>query len=296
MCVIWGIPYLLIRISVRELSPASLVLARTVVAALVLLPLALARGEVRAVLLRWRWVLVFAIIEIAVPWVLLSSAERRISSSLAGLLIAAVPLVGVVIAISTSARERFGLANAAGLALGLVGVGAIVGLDLGGTSARALVEMAFVAICYAVGPAILTRYLSGLPMLGVISVSLAIAALVYVPIAAFSFPAHVPSAGVLASVATLAVVCTALAFVLFFALIAEAGPVRATIITYVNPAVALTLGVLLLHEPFTVGAGVGFALILAGSFLSTRRRPVARRETARAALERESPAARVATP
>jgi len=246
----------------------------------VLLPVALARGEVRAVLLRWRWVLVFAIIEIAVPWVLLSSAERRISSSLAGLLIAAVPLVGVVIAISTSARERFGLANAAGLALGLVGVGAIVGLDLGGTSARALVEMAFVAICYAVGPAILTRYLTGLPMLGVISVSLAIAALVYVPIAAFSFPAHVPSAGVLASVATLAVVCTALAFVLFFALIAEIGPVRATVITYVNPAVAAVLGVTALSERFTAGMGIGFALVLAGSVLATSAAPRRLREVA----------------
>jgi len=269
MCVIWGIPYLLIRVAVRDLSPASLVLARTGIAALLLVPIALARDEVRPVLRRWRPVLAFAVIEIAVPWVLLSSAEKRLSSSLAGLLIAAVPLVGAVIARTTGGRDRFGVVNVGGLFLGLAGVAAIVGLDLGGANARSLVEIAFVAICYATGPAILSRYLGGLPMLGVISVSLAVTALAYAPIAAFSFPTRTPSASVLASVAALAVICTALAFLLFFALIAEIGPVRATVITYVNPAVAAVLGVGILGERFTPGMGIGFALVLAGSVLAT---------------------------
>ena len=271
MCVIWGIPYLLIRVAVEELSPATLVLARTVVAALLLLPIAAFRRELRVLLPYWLPVLAFAAIEIAVPWVLLGAAEQEISSSLTGLLLAAVPIVGVVIARTTGARERLGLQSGVGLLLGLVGVAAIVGLNLKGASAVPLAEIGLVAICYAVGPVILQRWLSGLPALGVIATSLGVTAVVFAPIAAFSLPEQMPSTTVVGSVLGLAVVCTAVAFLLFFALIAEVGPVRATVITYVNPAVAAVLGVALLDERFTPGMGVGFALVLAGSVLATRR-------------------------
>jgi drug/metabolite transporter (DMT)-like permease len=272
MCVIWGIPYLLIRVAVEELSPAALVLGRTAVGALLLLPIAFFRRDLRGLLPFWLPLLAFAAIEIALPWVLLGAAEQRVSSSLTGLLIAAVPLVGAVIARTTGDRERLGLQSAIGLAVGLAGVAAIVGLNLEGTSAVSLAEIFLVAVCYAVGPAILQRWLAGLPALGVISVSLGLTALAYAPIAAFSLPEQAPSAKVVLSVLALAVVCTALAFLLFFALIAEIGPVRATVITYVNPAVAAVLGVALLDERFTVGMGVGFVLVLAGSVLATRRR------------------------
>jgi drug/metabolite transporter (DMT)-like permease len=124
-----------------------------------------------------------------------------------------------------------------------------------------------------VGPAILQGWLSDLPSLGVIAASLGLVALVYVPIAVFSFPTQVPRASVVASIVGLALVCTALAFVLFFELIAEAGPVRATVITYINPAVAAVLGVTVLSEAFTAGMGIGFALVLAGSVLATRAPP-----------------------
>jgi drug/metabolite transporter (DMT)-like permease len=271
MCVIWGIPYLLIRVAVRDLSPAVLVFARTGGAALLLLPIAAARRELAPVLRARVPVLAFALVEIAIPWVLLSSAERRISSSLSGLLIAAVPLVGALIARTTGARDRLGLTNTAGLLLGLGGVAALVGLDLGTLNAFALVEVAFVVAGYAIGPAILAKHLGGVPALGVIAVSLTLTAIVYAPIAAFSLPRRSPTAGELASVGVLIVVCTALAFLLFFALISEIGPVRATVITYVNPAVAVALGVGLLGEHFTAGMGVGFVLILAGSLLATRR-------------------------
>jgi drug/metabolite transporter (DMT)-like permease len=264
MCVIWGIPYLLIRVAVRDLSPSMLVLSRTALAALLLLPLAAARGELRPVLRYWPALLAFAAVEIAIPWVLLAAAEQRVSSSLTGLLIAAVPLVGVAIAWRTGGRERPGAASAAGLLLG------IVGLDVHGVSALALVEIAAVAVCYAVGPVILQRGLAHLPALGVIALALGATALVYLPAAFFDAPDHWPRASVDLSVVTLAVVCTAVAFVFFFALIAEIGPVRATVITYVNPAVAAVLGVAILGERFTLGMGVGFALVLAGSILATR--------------------------
>jgi drug/metabolite transporter (DMT)-like permease len=270
MCVIWGIPYLLIRVAVREVTPATLVFLRTAVSAALLLPLAAHRGELRPVFLRWRMVAVFAVIEIAVPWVLLSSAERRVSSSLAALLIAATPFVGVALAVATG-TERFDTRRLVGFAVGLVGVAAIVGLDLGHTSGVGLVEMAGVVVCYATGPWLLSRYLSDLPSLGVIASSLALTALVYAPIAALQLPGSLPSGRVIASIATLALVCTALAFVLFFELVAEGGPVRGNLITYVNPAVAAILGVLVLDERFTVGMGVGFVLVLTGSVAAAGR-------------------------
>jgi drug/metabolite transporter (DMT)-like permease len=270
MCVVWGIPYLLIRVAVREVTPATLVFLRTGISTLILLPLALHRSELRPILARWRGVGIFAVIEIAIPWLLLSSAERRVSSSLAALLIAATPFVGVALAVA-SGTERFDRRRLTGLFIGIVGVAAIVGLDLGNTSGVGLVEMAGVVVCYATGPWILARYLRDLPSLGVISSSLALTAVVYLPIAALQAPSALPSGNVIASIATLALVCTALAFVLFFELIAEGGPVRGNLITYVNPAVAAILGVLVLDERFTVGMGVGFVLVLAGSVLAAAR-------------------------
>jgi len=272
MCVIWGVPYYFIRIAVRELTPATLVFFRTGGAALVLLPVAIARGGLRSLRQRWLPVLAFAVVEIGLPWLLLASAEERLSSSLTGLLIAAVPLVGVLISLRLANGERFGSTGIAGLLLGLAGVGAIVGLDLHATSILSLAEVGGVAVCYAVGPAILSRYLADLPAVAVIAVSLVLCCAAYAPVAAFQLPAALPRSGVVASVVVLALVCTALAFLLFFALIAEVGPVRATVITYINPAVAAVLGVAALGERFTAGMAVGFVLVLVGSGLATRRR------------------------
>jgi drug/metabolite transporter (DMT)-like permease len=270
MCVLWGVPYLLIKVAVDDVTPAMLVLARTGIAALLLLPIAAARSELRVLLPYWRPILAFAAIEIALPWVLLGSAETRISSSLTALLISAVPLVGTGIALVTVPRERLTRDRGLGLALGMIGVAFIVGLGIEGASAVAIVEVLTVAVCYAVGPVILQRWLSDLPPLGVIAASLGVSALVYVPITAMTGAGSAPSTDALASILALAVVCTAIAFLVFFALIAEIGPVRATVITYVNPAVAAVLGVVVLGEHFTAGMGIGFVLVLAGSVLATR--------------------------
>jgi drug/metabolite transporter (DMT)-like permease len=270
MCVIWGIPYLLIKVAVEDVSPAMLVLARTGIAALLLLPIAAARAELRPILAHWRAVLAFAAIEIAIPWVLLGAAETELSSSLTGLLIAAVPLIGTLIALRTGTRERLSVGRAAGLLLGLAGVASIVGLSIEGASLVPLAEIALVAVCYAVGPLILQRWLSNLPALGVVAIALALTAVAYVPITALSGAGETPSPTAAGAIGALAVVCTALAFLLFFALIAEIGPVRATVITYVNPAVAAVLGVAILSEDFTAGMGIGFALVLVGSVLATR--------------------------
>ncbi len=271
MCVIWGIPYLLIRVAVGEISPAMLVFVRTGLAALILLPIALTRGGLGVIGKRWPALLAFAVVEVAAPWFFLASAEQHITSALAGLLISAVPLVGLVIALGFGNRQQMGLANLSGLLLGLVGVALIVGLNLGASNVTALVEMAVVVVGYALGPAILARYLTGIPAVTVNGVALALCCVAYAPVAALQWPHAIPSLPVVGAVAVLAVVCTALAFLLFFALIAEIGPVRATVITYINPAVAGLLGVAVLHENLTLGMGLGFVLVLAGSTLATRR-------------------------
>jgi drug/metabolite transporter (DMT)-like permease len=268
--VIWGIPYLLIKVAVRDLSPAALVFFRTTLGAVVLLPLSLRPGQLRPLLARWRPFVLYTAVEIALPWFLLSDAERRISSSLTGLLIAAVPLVGAALAAVSGGRERLDARRMAGLVLGLVGVAALLGLDVGGGELSAVGKMAVVVLCYAVGPLIIARKLADVPSMPVVTASLALCAAGYAPFALAQLPDAWPRGEVVAAVAILGVVCTALAFLVFFELIAEVGPVRATVVTYVNPAVAVALGVTLLHEPLTVGTCIGFALILAGSFLATR--------------------------
>lgn len=273
MSVIWGIPYLFIKVAVAEISPATLVFSRTALAALILLPVALLRGDLRPVLQRWRWVAAFALIEVALPWVSLGSAEQRLSSSLTGLLVAGVPLVGTVIGAVTGSRDRVTLTGVTGLLVGVAGVAAIVGLDTGPADPPALAEMAVVVVGYALGPVILARRLGGLSAVAVMASSLALCAVAYAPVALLQRPPGVPSLPVLGSVAVLGVVCTAAAFPLFSALIAEVGPVRATVITYVNPAVAAILGVLVLGEAFTRGMAVGFALTVIGSALATRQSP-----------------------
>jgi drug/metabolite transporter (DMT)-like permease len=272
MSIIWGVPYLFIRIAVGEVTPATLVFGRTAIAAAILLPFALARTDLRPVLQRWRWVVAFAVVEIAIPWVALGSAEQHISSSLAGLLIAGVPLVGASIALLTGGADRFGPVGLLGMFIGLLGVVAIVGTEFSATDTTALIQVGIVVVGYALGPAILARRLDGLPTVGIMAVSLTLCAIVFAPIAATLWPAVVPSAQALIAIVVLATVCTAAAFLLFGALIDEVGPVRATVITYINPAVAAVLGVLVLRETFTVPMAIGFVLVITGSMLAARRR------------------------
>jgi len=271
MCVIWGIPYLLIRVAVDEINPAVLVFVRTAIGALILMPIAFTRGGLGTIGRRWPALLAFAAVEVGAPWFALSSAEQHLSSALSGLLISAVPLVGVVIATAMGNREHLTASSLSGLSLGLVGVALIVGFDLRASDWTALLEIAVVVVGYALGPVILSRYLTGIPSVTVIGSALTLCCVVYAPLAATHWPVAWPSLAVVGSVAVLTILCTAIAFLLFFALIAEVGPVRSTVITYVNPAVAAVAGVLVLHESFTAGMAIGFVLVLAGSVLATRK-------------------------
>ncbi len=268
LCVIWGLPYLFIRIAVRELPPPALVFVRTAPAALLLIPFALRRGGLRSLLPRWRWLLVYTALELCVPWLLLSHAEERISSSTAGLLVATVPLIGAVLYWAAGVSDRLDRRRLVGLVIGFAGVAALVGIDVGGSDPLAFAEMGVVAFCYAAGPLVISRWLTDLPAIGVIAASLALTALLYAPAGIATMPSSV-SPETVGSVAMLSLVCTALAFLIFFALIREVGPARSTVITYINPLVAVLLGVAFLSESFTLGIAVGMPLILAGSVLGT---------------------------
>jgi drug/metabolite transporter (DMT)-like permease len=272
MSVIWGVPYLLIKVAVEETSPVVVVFVRCVVGAAVLLPLTLARGQVRPALRHWRPLLAFTVLEMTGPWLLLSYAEVTLSSSLTGLLVASVPFVAAVAARLVGGEERLTAVRLAGMGLGVVGIAALLGLDVEGIALLPVLAVVAVVIGYGTAPLIANRALADVPGVAVSAIALVLTAVVYAP---FAVPrlGQVTTASVpaLTSLAVLGVVCTALALVLFFALIREVGPQRALVITFVNPAVAVLAGVLLLDEPFTLGLAVGLPLVLAGCALATRR-------------------------
>jgi drug/metabolite transporter (DMT)-like permease len=270
MSVIWGIPYLLIKVAVDGVSVPVLVFARTAIGAAVLLPVMLYRREWTQVLKHWKPALGFAFFEMIAAWLLLSDAERHLTSSLTGLLIAATPIVVAVLDRFTGGERRMGVKRVAGLALGFSGVAVLAGPELTGGSAWSVTEVLLVATCYAIAPLIAARHLSDVPALPLTAACLGVAAVAYALPAAATWPSEMPSTRVLLAIAALALICTALAFLVFFALIREVGPARALVFTYVNPAVALAAGVLVLHEPITVWNLAGLVLILAGSVLATR--------------------------
>lgn len=273
MAVIWGIPFLMIKVAVEEVSTPVVVFARTALGAALLLPFALRAGREQLADLRGHAVPIgaFAALEIIVPWWLLSDAERHLDSSTTGLLIAGVPILGVVIGRLTGGDERLTVRRWTGLAVGLAGVAVLALPQARGGSARAVAEVGLVAVCYATAPLIAARRLQGVPSLPLTTVCLTLAAVLYAPPAALTWPEAVPSAGVLASLAGLGVVCTALGFLVFFELIREAGASRALVFTYVAPAVAVAAGVAVLDEPLTAALLASFPLIIAGCVLATAR-------------------------
>lgn len=272
MCVVWGIPYLFIKVADGGVSVPMIVFTRSALGAAILLPAALRSGQLAALRRHWRPLLAFAALEIIVPWGLLSSAEQRLPSSLAGLLIAAVPIIGVVIGRLTGGSERLSRRRWAGLVAGLAGVAVLAAPDLSGGSAWPIAEVLLVALGYASAPLIAARKLADVPALPMTAACLSLATLIYAPAAVLTWPQRLPSGQVLASLAALGVICTAFAFIVFLGLIREAGTSRAMVFTYVNPAVAVAAGVVVLGEPFTATIAVSFALILAGCLLASGSR------------------------
>jgi drug/metabolite transporter (DMT)-like permease len=271
MSIIWGIPYLMIKVAVEGVSVPVLVFARTAVGTAVLLPLALSSGIPSIVRRHWKALFGFAFFEMIAAWFLLSDAERHLTSSMTGLLIAASPIVAAILDRFTGGEEHLGVRRIIGLGVGISGVAVLAGPHLTGGSAWPVVEVLLVSTCYAIAPLIAARHLGDVPALPMTATCLGFAALVYAAPAAATWPTEMPSTRVLLAIAGLAVICTALAFIVFFALIREVGAARALVFTYVNPAVALLAGVVVLNEPLTAWNVAALALILAGCVLATHR-------------------------
>jgi drug/metabolite transporter (DMT)-like permease len=275
--IIWGVPYLFIKLAVRELSPFDVAWGRITLAALILLPIAWRRGALRTLVTHKAAIGTFALVEFAVPFSAICIGERWIPSFVTAILIATVPLIIALISRFFGVHERLGPVRLIGLLFGLAGVIALVGFGtLSGRLAWAGVGCVLIAtIGYSVGPLIVQRHLHSIDSIGPVAGSLSIASLVLLVPALLSLPRQMPSAAALGSVAILGLACTALSMLLMFYLVKSAGAARASIITYINPAVATLLGVALLDERLGVGGIVGFALILLGSWLATRRSAVA---------------------
>lgn len=273
LCVIWGVPYFLIKIAVEELSPVLIAWARITLAAMVLAPLAWKRGVLRPALAHKTAVGAFAIAELVVPFSLIAAAEQWISSSLAGILIATAPLTIVLIAPLFGVREQLSARRSVGLVVGFLGVVAILGLDdSSGPMLWIGVGCMLVAVAgYAIGPLVVQRYLADVDELGSLAASLVVATILLAPAAALHTPTESVSAQAIGALLVLGLLCTALGLLLYFYLITEAGAARASVVAYVNPAVAAILGVWLLSEPFGLNAALGLAMILLGSWLATHK-------------------------
>jgi drug/metabolite transporter (DMT)-like permease len=270
--IIWGLPYFFIKIALQDVPPLLLAFSRLLLATVILLPIAWRRGALRLLGARKRAILAFAVAEFAIPFAAISVGERWISSSVTGILIAMVPLSIALIQRFFGIREKLGGRRITGLLVGFIGVAVLVGGgSIDGTLGWLGVGCMVVAtLGYAIGPLIIQRHLNGFDSIGPLAASLATATVILFIPAMLQLPIAMPSAAALLSVTVLGVVCTAIAMLLMFYLVRHAGASRATVITYINPAVAALLGVLILHERLGVAGGIAFALILLGSWLATR--------------------------
>ncbi|MBX9247062.1 EamA family transporter, partial [Actinotalea ferrariae] len=280
--VIWGVPYLLIKVAVGEVSPATVVLARTALGAVVLLPFALRGAGFAALRGRWRALAVFAALEVVGPWMLFSDAERTLASSTTGLLVATVPVLAVVVGRVAGDRLPVPPVRWLGLLVGLAGVAVLTGPGLTAGHGWPVVEVVLGALGYAIAPVVAERHLQGVPATVLTTACLGLAALVYAPVVALEGPFAMPSPAALASLVALGLLCTAVAFLLFFRLIAEVGGPRSTLVAYLNPLVAVTLGAVVLDEPLGPAVWLATLLIVGGSAAaSLGRRPAAATPPAR---------------
>jgi drug/metabolite transporter (DMT)-like permease len=272
LSVIWGVPYFLIKLAVIEVPPLMIAWSRVTLAACILVPIAWRRGALVSLRPHAGALVAFAFAEFVIPFAAISIGEQWIGSSITGILIATVPMWVVLLSRSFGVHERLGTRRLMGLTLGFVGVVALLGFGtISGSRGWAGVAcMLISAVGYAMGPLIIQRHMQQIDAIGPLAVCLAISsAVLFVP-ALLVMPVNLPSATALACIAALGVVCTAFAMMLMFYLVNHAGASRATLITYLNPAVASLLGVMLLDERLGTSGLLAFALILLGSWLATR--------------------------
>lgn len=271
--ILWGIPYLLIRVAVRDLSPAMVVFSRVLIGALILVPLAIRQKSFRPALRNSKYIFLYAAVEIMGPWFLITKAEMKISSGLAGLLVATVPIWATIYASFTGDKTVWHRKRLAGLVIGFIGLVAVVGIESlsGKNSLWAIISILIAAVGYALAPNMIMKKLPNISGLAINALAMTMTAVVYAPFAILQWPKGDVSQSSLLSVIALGIFPTAMAFVVFFAVLREVGPARASLVTYLNTAFAVVLGVLILSEPLTLGIIVGLPLVLIGSYLASKK-------------------------
>jgi drug/metabolite transporter (DMT)-like permease len=284
----WGASYLFIKVALDDgVAPWAVVSIRTALAALVLVPLAIQHGVLGSLRGRLGPIVVLSLVQVAGPLTLIALGEERISSSLTGILVASAPIFTFLLAFALTGEQRASRASLVGVAIGIVGVGMLLGVDAGGGT-DALVGGLFVilaALGYAVAAWYLKRNLAGVEPVATVAGTQAIAALVTLPLGLLHVPDAVPSLEAVGSLLTLGVVCTGFAFVIFHSLVASDGPARASLVGYIAPVFSIFYGVVLLDERFGVATAAGLVLILGGSWLAAGGELPARRRDVAAAGE-----------
>lgn len=271
--LLWGMPYLLLKVSVEELSVPVIVCSRTLIGALVLVPIALRQKTLLPALKKYHYVLLYAILELFIPWLLITSAEQKITSGLAGLLVATVPIWTTVIASVNGDKTVWHKKRLGGLLIGFIGVLLVVGIESirSDQNPLAILMILVASLSYATAVATVTATIPEIDPIAINGLAMISAAIFFLPFALFALPDQMPTAHVIASQIALGLLPTAMAFILFFELMRDVGPARASLVTYLNTAFAVVLGVLILHEPLTLGIVVGLPLVLIGSYFAGRK-------------------------
>jgi len=271
--LLWGMPYLLLKVSVEELSVPVIVCSRTFIGALVLVPIALRQKTLLPALKKYHYVLLYAVLELFIPWLLITSAEQKITSGLAGLLVATVPIWTTVIASVNGDKTVWHKKRLGGLLIGFIGVLLVVGIESirSDQNPLAILMILVASLSYATAVATVTATIPEIDPIAINGLAMISAAIFFLPFALFALPDQMPTAHVIASQIALGLLPTAMAFILFFELMRDVGPARASLVTYLNTAFAVVLGVLILHEPLTLGIVVGLPLVLIGSYFAGRK-------------------------
>jgi drug/metabolite transporter (DMT)-like permease len=273
---LWGIPYLLMKVAVADIPPPLIVTGRTFIGAAILIPIALKKNTLKDAIKGIKYVIPYAILEMVGPWILITNAEKEISSGLAGLLIATVPIFSTIFSSLRGDHSVWQPKRIFGLVVGFIGIVALVGIEsvTGSSNPKAIAMVILAAIMYAYAVLMITTNLPGVDGIAINGVAMGLTCLFYAPIAIAMWPSNPVSTQAITALLALGVFSTAIAFMLFFIVIVEIGPARGSLTTYVNTAVAVVLGILILSEPITLGIIVGLPMVVLGSYLASRKEKV----------------------
>jgi drug/metabolite transporter (DMT)-like permease len=269
---LWGIPYLLMKVAVEEIPPSAIVAGRTLIGAAILIPVALYRKTFKGAVLGFKFVAFYALLEMIGPWILISTAQKKIDSGLAGLLISTVPIFAAIITSLRGDHSVWQFKRMFGIVVGFIGLIAVVGIESfsGNSDPASIAMMILAAMGYSYAIIMVTTNLPLVDGIAINGLAMAITSIFWAPLAIAQWPSQVSLKPALSLIA-LGVLCTALAFLIFFKLLAEIGPARGSLVTYLNTSVAVVLGVIVLDEPITVGLIVGLPLVLIGSYLASKK-------------------------